>query len=147
MLFADSAGSLLVLALWIFCLIDVITTDEGSCRNLSKTWWLVIVFIGFDLGAIVWLVAGRPWQSRSGSYAGRNEAFPEYDRPGRFAATSSHDDDAFLRDVRARAEEQRARYRAEQRERQQAEEQAREERQRRRTEGDPLGGTGEGTAS
>ena len=56
------------------------------------------------------LVAGRP---RSGSRdlpyrdAGRAaRQFPEYDRPGRFAATNPDDDEAFLRQVRERAEQQ-----------------------------------------
>ena len=31
-------------------------------------------------------------------------AYPEYDRPGRFVATSPDDDEAFLRQVRERAE-------------------------------------------
>ena len=32
--------------------------------------------------------------------------YPEYDRPGRFAATNPDDDEAFLRQVRERAEQQ-----------------------------------------
>lgn len=38
-------------------------------------------------------------------------AYPEYDRPGRFAATAAADDEEFLRRCRERAEEQRRRYR------------------------------------
>jgi hypothetical protein len=38
--------------------------------------------------------------------------FPEYDRPGRFAATNPDDDEAFLAQVRARAEQQRREYQA-----------------------------------
>jgi hypothetical protein len=37
--------------------------------------------------------------------------YPEYDRPGRAAATSREADEAFLRKVRERAEEQRRAYR------------------------------------
>jgi hypothetical protein len=32
--------------------------------------------------------------------------YPEYDRPGRFSATNPDDDEAFLRQVRQRAEQQ-----------------------------------------
>ncbi len=39
--------------------------------------------------------------------------YPEYDRPGRAAATSPDDDEDFLRKVRERAEEQRRAYREE----------------------------------
>ena len=111
----DGAFGLVLLALWVFCLVDVITTDESLCRNLQKTWWVLIVLLLFDVGAVLWLVAGRPWQERSRSLplpqprAG-GDRYPEYDRPGRFAATDSADDEEFLRRCRERAEEQRRRY-------------------------------------
>ena len=57
------------------------------------------------------MVPGRPTPPPS--------AFPEYDRPGRMSPGDPTKDEAFLRDVRARAEEQRARYQAEQRRKQQ----------------------------
>lgn len=121
MLYFNGAVSLVLLLLWVFCLIDVITTDESLCRNLPKTWWVLVVLLLFDIGAVLWLVAGRP---RPGSSPGRGlpyrgntgqSAFPEYDRPGRFAATSPEDDEAFLRQVRERAEEQRRLHREKQR--------------------------------
>ena len=37
--------------------------------------------------------------------------YPEYERPGRFAATFDEDDESFLRRCRERAEEQRRRHR------------------------------------
>jgi hypothetical protein len=120
MLFFDGAVGLVVLALWIFCLIDVITTDEALCRNMPKTAWVLVVLLLADLGAVLWLVAGRPWSGGHGAWGGgrpthaSNAAYPEYDRPGRFAATASEDDEEFLRRCRERAEEQRARYRREQ---------------------------------
>jgi hypothetical protein len=39
--------------------------------------------------------------------------FPEYDRPGRAAATAAESDEEFLRKVRERAEEQRRIHREE----------------------------------
>ncbi len=39
-------------------------------------------------------------------------SFPEYDRPGRAVAANPEDDEAFLRGLRERAEEQRRAYRA-----------------------------------
>jgi hypothetical protein len=42
-------------------------------------------------------------------------SFPEYDRPGRAMATNPDDDEAFLRGLRERAEEQRRTYREKQR--------------------------------
>jgi hypothetical protein len=109
MLYLDSG--LLIFALWIFCLIDVIATDEYRMRNLPKGVWIFLVLLVPLLGSLLWLVAGRPWD---GAAARRPQTrlereFPEYDRPGRFAATDPDDDEAFLRQVRARAEEQRRR--------------------------------------
>ncbi len=60
MAIGDGVIALLVLGFWIFCLFDVITTDESVMRNLSKTWWIVIVLFFSLVGSIMWLVAGRP---------------------------------------------------------------------------------------
>ena len=122
MLFFDGALGFLLFALWLFCLFDVITTDESLVRNLQKTWWILIVLVLFDIGAVLWLVAGRPMPAKGPGlpYRGNtgrphDNAYPEYDRPGRFAATNPDDDAAFLRQVRQRAEEQRRQYREKQR--------------------------------
>jgi hypothetical protein len=110
MLFVDGALGLVLLALWIFCIVDVITTPEGECRNLPKMAWLLIVLVLPDVGSIVWLVAGRPVaHTRPGGlgYKGNTGRYPEYERPGRHVATNPEDDEAFLRSLRERAEEQR----------------------------------------
>lgn len=98
----------LTLGLWLFCLVDVITTDDGDARNLPKTGWLLIVLFFPLIGSILWLVAGRPVRlaGRPRAYERTAPAFPEYDRPGRFAADSGSDAE-FLRRCRERAEEQR----------------------------------------
>lgn len=49
-----------VLVLWIYCLIDVITTDEAIVQHLPKLLWVLIVFFLFDIGSILWLAFGRP---------------------------------------------------------------------------------------
>ncbi|MCW2748432.1 MAG: hypothetical protein JWP10_1574 [Nocardioidaceae bacterium] len=114
MLMLDGVLGIAVLALWIFCLIDVITTDESLCRNLAKVWWLVIVFLFPAVGSIAWIVAGRPQAAPNLPYRG-NTGFPEYERPGRFEGASPESDEDFLRQVRERAEEQRRRYREQKR--------------------------------
>jgi len=100
---------LFTLGLWLFCLVDVITTADGDARNLPKFAWLMIVLFFPLVGSIVWLVAGRPARavSRPRSYERDVPAFPEYDRPGRFAAAGAESDADFLRRCRERAEEQR----------------------------------------
>jgi hypothetical protein len=60
MLAARGGVGLILLGLWIYCIIDVITSDEGSIRHLPKLLWLLIVIFLPDIGSIVWLVAGRP---------------------------------------------------------------------------------------
>jgi hypothetical protein len=109
LLYFDGLLGFVTLGLWIFCLVDVITTEESSCRNLPKMLWLLLVLLVPLVGSIVWLVAGRPQQTAraAGRYERTTPAFPEYDRPGRFAATSPDDDEEFLRKCRERAEAQR----------------------------------------
>jgi Phospholipase_D-nuclease N-terminal len=116
MLFID--GGLLLLALWLFCIIDVIVTDEWRVRNLPKGVWVLLVLVLPDIGSIAWLVAGRPWDARTKQPPTRvGREFPEYDRPGRHIATNPDDDETFLREVRARAEEQRRKAALERKER------------------------------
>jgi hypothetical protein len=117
-MFLYGGAGLLLLGLWIFCLLDVITTDEYECRNLPKGLWIVIVLFLPDVGSIAWLIAGRPQSVvRPGGlpYKGNTGRFPEYDRPGRVAAANPDDDEEFLRQCRERAEQQRRAYRDRQR--------------------------------
>jgi hypothetical protein len=96
------------MALWIFCLVDVITSNEFEVRNLPKMGWLFVVVFVPLIGSIVWLVAGRP--QTAGRPVPRRESpsrFPEYERPGRHVAARPEDDEEFLRRCRERAEEQR----------------------------------------
>src|SRR6476469_521492 len=51
---------IIVFALWVYCLLDVIMTDESRIRNLSKGTWIFVVLITSVVGAVAWLVAGRP---------------------------------------------------------------------------------------
>ena len=108
MLFFDGGVGLLFLLLWVYCIFEVITTDEARIRNLPKLTWLLIVILLSDIGSIAWLVAGRPQgAARSLPDHGDTGIPPEYDRPGRATAQSPDDDAAFLSQLRARAEEQR----------------------------------------
>ena len=96
---------------------------------------LLILFFPV-VGWVAGLVAGQPRADRPRPYERPATAFPEYDRPGRAAATSPEADDEFLKRVRERAEEQRRAY--EEKKRREAAEQARleAERKARRERGD-----------
>jgi hypothetical protein len=48
------------LILWLYCIYDVITTDEAIIRHLPKVVWLLIVIVLSDIGSILWLALGRP---------------------------------------------------------------------------------------
>jgi len=107
-------------AVWIFCLIDVAQTRDDEIRNLNKGAWIMIVLFFSVPGAIGWFIFGRPDNRPRAPRAHERPTprFPEYDRPGRAAATSPDKDEEFLKQVRARAEEQRKKY-AEQKKREQ----------------------------
>ena len=108
MLFGYGAFGFLLLGLWIFCILDVITTPEQDMNHLPKGVWLIIVLLLPDIGSIVWLVVGRDRRAGSArSRTAQSAAFPEYDRPGRATAASPEDDEAFLRQLRERADRQR----------------------------------------
>ena len=51
---------LVLLALWAYCVFDVIASDEALIRNLPKGIWLVIVIFLPDVGSLAWLALGRP---------------------------------------------------------------------------------------
>ena len=100
-------------AIWVFTIIDVLSAPEPAIRRLPKLGWLFVVVIFGVIGALAWFVLGRPEKNGPRTLS-RHEratpAFPEYDRPGRAAATNPEKDVEFLRQVRERAEEQRRRY-------------------------------------
>ena len=112
---------LVPLVLGIYCLVEAITARDDEVRHLQKTWWILLILFFPVVGSIAWLVAGRPVTTprRLGPHERSTSAFPEYDRPGRFAAGDPVKDEEFLRKVRERAEEQRrkAREQEEQKER------------------------------
>ena len=91
------------LGLLVFCLIDCIQTDSIVMRNLSKTTWILLIIFVPIVGAVAWLVAGRPqgdqrrtavpWPSTA------TAGFPEYERPR--PARGPDDDDDFLADLRS----------------------------------------------
>ncbi len=99
-------------ALWTYCLVGVISCPPNRVRNLPKLVWVLLVVLFPFVGSIAWLVAGRPTGERANRSAHERaqQAFPEYDRPGRAAAHDPQRDEEFLRRVRERAEEQRRRY-------------------------------------
>jgi hypothetical protein len=140
---------IIMFGIWVYCLLDVIMAEEYRIRNLSKGTWIMIVLFTFEVGAIAWLVAGRPQSApRDLPYKGNTgrpvPQYPEYDRPGRFAATNPDDDEAFLRQVRQRAEEQRRAGREQREARERLAREQEPEPGERRDAGDPTDAVGNG---
>jgi hypothetical protein len=99
---------LLQLCLGVYCTINVVTTPEAQVRNLPKLLWLLIVLFVPIVGGIAWLVAGRPARpARSSPSRGGAGIPPVPGRPRRVTAAAPDDDEAFLRGLRERAEQQR----------------------------------------
>ena len=112
MLYGGGALLVVEMCLVVYCVLNIITTPEEQVRNLPKLLWLVLVLLFPLVGGIAWLVAGRPSAPPSLPYKGNygspaRPIPPEYDRPGRATAFSPDDDEAFLRSLRERAEQQR----------------------------------------
>ena len=46
--------------IWVYALLDVVSTNSALVRNLPKITWVFIVFFGWVLGAGLWMFLGRP---------------------------------------------------------------------------------------
>lgn len=95
------AFALALLVLWIYCVFDVISTDESLMRNLPKMVWLLIVIFVPTIGSIAWLVLGRP--ENAGFAPGDSSYRPEprggrVDRstPRSYGVIAPDDDPRFL---------------------------------------------------
>jgi hypothetical protein len=51
--------SLLTVALLIFALVDLITSDNSQVKHLPKLVWVLIILFFPLVGSIVWLLAGK----------------------------------------------------------------------------------------
>jgi hypothetical protein len=49
-----------LLALWLWCLADVVQADERVVRGLSKQQWIFMVILTNVIGGLLWLAFGRP---------------------------------------------------------------------------------------
>ncbi len=110
MLYGGGVLALVEVVLLVYCVLNIITTPEAEVRNLPKLLWLLLVVVVPLVGGIAWLVAGRPQgPPRSLPYRGNRGVPPVVGRPPHRTAPSPDDDEAFLRGLRERAEQQRRR--------------------------------------
>ncbi|WP_067466833.1 PLDc N-terminal domain-containing protein [Actinomadura macra] len=86
--------TLFLLGIWLFCLLDVLQTDASEMRHLSKSGWFVVTLFGFLLGAMLWLLDGRPRR--------RDAARVAWPRMAAEGPVGPDDDPAFLREIERR---------------------------------------------
>jgi Phospholipase_D-nuclease N-terminal len=97
----------ILLGIWLYCLLDAITTDETRVRNLPKLAWVLIVLLLLDVGAVAWLVAGRPrGKAAQGS---RDRRRPGPAGPASRRQLPPDDDPEFLAQLDRRQDEGRRR--------------------------------------
>lgn len=97
--------STVTIALWVFCLVDVVTRDVRCVQHLPKTLWMVVILFVPVFGSVLWLVAGRG-QNASPDYA---SVAARVDAEGS-RTVAAHDpvaEEAFRQACRERAEQQR----------------------------------------
>lgn len=99
-------------ALWIYCIFDVIRTEESSIQNLPKMLWLSVVLFVPGIGSIAWLLLGR---APRGSWDLRG---PQTRRPPQSSGPSLPDPRMRSKDHEAKREEALRRYMADREEEQ-----------------------------
>jgi hypothetical protein len=60
MFFGGGLLGIIFLSLWVYCIVDVVATDDSSVRNLPKLMWLLLVILLPLIGSLTWLGFGRP---------------------------------------------------------------------------------------
>jgi hypothetical protein len=116
MLFFEAEGvvALVLVALWIWALFDCIATDSALCRNLPKGLWLILVLLLPDIGALAWMLLGRPeragWRPGSTDYSAPRRPVGVEDRPhySEVAGVSDRRSEELDRKLQEWEEQQRA---------------------------------------
>jgi hypothetical protein len=87
---AEGLVLLVIVAFWIWAILDVIATEAELCRNLPKGVWLILVLLLPDIGSLAWLLLGRPekgaWRPGSTDYSAPRRPIAYEDHP-RYSAT------------------------------------------------------------
>ncbi len=69
------------LVFWLWAVFDAITSDRTRVRALPKWAWLVVLVLFLELGALAWVLFGRPRadvgvRAERSSPFGPNRSFP-----------------------------------------------------------------------
>ncbi|MEA2702306.1 MAG: hypothetical protein QOD63_251 [Actinomycetota bacterium] len=108
----DGLIGFVLIALWIYCIFDVISTEDSLIRSLPKMAWLLIVIFLPDIGSIAWLLLGRPlfagWRPGDTSVRKARRVVGPEDSPGFTSGTGMSDAarlEAWEADLRRREQE------------------------------------------
>jgi hypothetical protein len=82
-----------VLVIFVYGLVDVIRTDARLTRGISKPAWIIVMIVLPVIGAILWLLVGRPRST--------TPVRQQYSGP-----TAPDDDPDFLRNLEMRRRNQ-----------------------------------------
>lgn len=95
-------AALVVFVLWVYCVIDCISTDETLVRNLPKTTWLLVVIFVPTVGSVAWLALGRP--TEAGFYPNQpRRSPPRFDtRPPALPPVGPEDQPGFIESIEER---------------------------------------------
>ncbi|MDQ2836347.1 MAG: PLD nuclease N-terminal domain-containing protein [Actinomycetota bacterium] len=57
---------LITLIFWLWAIFDCITAEDKRIRVLPKWLWVVLIVLFLELGALAWVVFGRPRATQQG---------------------------------------------------------------------------------
>lgn len=94
---------ILLVALIIYAAIDCIMSDATKVRSVPKAAWIAIIVLIPVIGALLWLVLGRPVAHVPGPRAPGPQASGQ---PTRRRPTSPDDDPNFLKNLETQRRQQ-----------------------------------------
>jgi len=74
-------GVLVLVALYIYFVIDVLRTPSGETRTLPKFVWLLLVVLIPIVGGLLWLALGRVWPAPGSRFGRRRGPLAPDDDP------------------------------------------------------------------
>ncbi|MHB1067837.1 MAG: PLDc N-terminal domain-containing protein [Candidatus Nanopelagicales bacterium] len=74
-------GVLVLVALYIYFIIDVLRTPSGETRSLPKFVWLLLVVLLPVVGGLLWLALGRVWPAPGSRFGRRRGPLAPDDDP------------------------------------------------------------------
>lgn len=106
------------LIFWLWALFDSATADPARVRLLPKLLWFVVILLLLELGALAWVLFGRPRANQPNRTGGRSSGSfdlssldlgnfgrpssnrPSSNRPSRDRPVGPDDDPDFLRGLK-----------------------------------------------